>query len=176
MKTDLEARKETNDVMILRKENVELKDDKLLLKNKLAMLETKVAVEAAAALGGSGAGSNNPLRSSDELTAPLVSQNQSLSIKVRELENQIDELNRDRKHLLTYKDELVARVSETESEIEKQNDALQFAVLQFNVEKKALNEEIAKNKRELGVLNELKKSLLVRKQKIFLISDKNQIF
>lgn len=169
MKSELEARKESNDVLILRKEINDLKDDKMTLENKLAVLQTTAAMVAAAGGAAShlgGAGGSNSLRASDEITGPLVSQNQSLSIKVRELENQIEELNRDRKELVTYKEELLTRVNETENEIEKQNEALQFAVLQFNVEKKALNDDIAKNKRELGVLTELKKSLLVRIVKI----------
>lgn len=164
MRSELDARKESNDVMILQKQINELKDDKLTLENKLAVLQTTAALVAAA--GGSGAGASssgghNSLRASDELTAPLVAQNQTLSIQVRELENQIQELNAQRKELVLSKEKLIGQLHETESEVEKQSQALQIAVLQFNVEKKTLKDDIEKSKRELAVLNELKKSLLV---------------
>ena len=109
MKSELEARKESNDVLILRKEINELKDDKMTLENKLAVLQTTAAMVAAAggAASSQHGGGSNSLRASDEITGPLVSQNQSLSIKVREVDNQIEDLNRDRKELVSYKEELL---------------------------------------------------------------------
>ena len=152
-------RTESNDLILLRKENSDLKDDKLALENKIAMLQTTVAV--AAATTANNAGGANSLRNSEEITTPLINQNQSLTIKVRELENQIEELNKDRKQLNNLKDGLLAKLDETEGDIKNQNDALQLAVLQFNVEKNALKDELTKNKKDLSILNDLKKSLLV---------------
>lgn len=149
------AKNESNELIMLRKEISDLRDTKMGLENKLALMETTAAVVAATK------SHNNSLRSSDDLTTPLMNQNQSLTNKVRELENRIDELDKDRRHLSACKTELSLKLEENETEIAKQNEALHMAALQYNVDKKSLNDELQKTKRELNVLTDLKKSLIV---------------
>lgn len=158
MRSELVARNESNDLIILKKDFNDLQHEKLELQNKLAVLQTTAAVVAATTAANSNA---NSLRSSDDLTTPLINQNQSLTIKVRELQNHIEELKKDRESLNKCKEDLSVRLDETEGEIRKQNDALQLAVLQFNMENKTLSDDLNKSKKELAVLNDLKKSLLV---------------
>ena len=88
-----------------------------------------------------------------------VNQSESLAIKVKALENQIEELNKDRKVLADYKEDLCQKLDEQENEIKNHQEALQLSTLHFNVEKKALNDEISKCKKELNDLNELKRKL-----------------
>lgn len=89
----------------------------------------------------------------------IAGQNESLTIKVKALENQIEELNKDRKILADYKEDLCQKLDEQEDEIKNHQEALQLATLHFNVEKKNLNDEISKCKKELNDLNELKRNL-----------------
>ena len=99
------------------------------------------------------------LRSSDDFSQQGGPQYESLQIKVKALENQIDELNKDRKVLSACKEDLSIKLDETEHEITKRNDALNMATLKFNMEKKLLSDENARFKKELGELNETRRSL-----------------
>ncbi|CAF0711074.1 unnamed protein product [Brachionus calyciflorus] len=97
------------------------------------------------------------LRNSEDFE--LINQNESLQVRIKALENQIDELNKDRKILADYKEELIQKIDEQEEEIKNHNEALQIATLQFTVDKKNLNDEILKCKKEMTDLNDLKRNL-----------------
>ena len=139
---------EQNDIKQLRKEISDLKEDKHALENKISILQTTNAFATAAATA------SNSLRSSEDFAVT-----ESMNIKVKALENQIEELNKDRKILSSCKEELSFKLDETENEIKKRSEALNIAILQFNMEKKVLSEENSKAKRELNELNETRRKL-----------------
>jgi hypothetical protein len=133
-----------NDLKQLRKEISDLKEDKHALANKISILQTTNAVATA----------STSLRSSEDFAVA-----ESLNVKVKALENQIEELNKDRKILSSCKEELSFKLDETENEIKKRSEALNIAILQFNMEKKVLSEENSRARRELNELNEARRRL-----------------
>lgn len=82
-----------------------------------------------------------------------------MNLKVKALENQIEELNKDRKLLSSCKEDLSIKLDETENEIKKQDEALKLASLKFTMEKKILADENVRYKKDLSDINETRKSL-----------------
>jgi chromosome segregation ATPase len=154
LKSEYAMKSELNELKILRKEINDLKEDKHALENKLSLYQAATTLTATTS-------ANQSTRSTDENnnTSTLANLNESLNIKIKALENQIEELNKDRKILSACKEDLSIKLEETENDISKRNEALELATYKFNLEKKALTEENIKLKKDYNELNETRKKL-----------------
>lgn len=157
-KTEMASKLDSQDNFKLQKEIKDLKEKNQNLESKLSATRVAGIVASSAAASDT---SQNFLRLSDELAQQplLASQNESLTVRVKALESQIDELNKDREQLIIYRDELMTQLNEKENDVINQNEALKKATLQYLMEKTALLDENSKSKNELTVLTETKMRL-----------------
>ncbi len=153
LKSEYAMKSELNELKILRKEINDLKEDKHALENKLSLYQAATTLTATSP--------NQTIRSIDENNnaSTLANLNESLNIKIKALENQIDELNKDRKILSACKEDLSIKLEETENDISKRNEALELATYKFNLEKKSLTEENLKLKKDYNELSDTRKKL-----------------
>ena len=159
-KSEIVNKLDSNDNKLLQKEIRELREKNHDLESKLSATRVAGIVASTAAAVDA---NQNFLRLSDDLANQpiLQNQNESLTVKVKALEAQIEELNKDREQLIIYKEDLYSQLNEKENDVTNQNEALKRASLQFLMEKNVLNDENLKAKNELTELNETKKRLNV---------------
>ena len=79
------------------------------------------------------------------------------TIKVKALENQIEELNSDRNKLSLMKEELFDKMGNYEKDVKNRNEALNLATVRFNTEKQQLIEELTRADVEIKEFSALKK-------------------
>ena len=158
-KTEMASRLDTNDNKMLHKEIKELREKNHDLESKLNATRVAGIMASTESVSQS---SQNFLRLSDDLAQQpiLASQNESLTVRVKALEAQIEELNKDREKLITYRDELNSQLNEKENDVANQNEALKRASFQYLMEKNTLTEENVKARNELNEMNEVKQKLV----------------
>ena len=140
---------DSNEIKNLQTQILELKGQNLDLENKL--LVAKLLTENEIKTMSSKINSNNEMENSGNVLT------NNLAIKVKALENQIEELNNDRNKLNLMKEDLINKLNDYEKDLRNRDEALQLATIQFNTEKKHLVEENSRANQELMESTELKK-------------------
>jgi hypothetical protein len=154
-KTDPTAKANVNEIINLRKEIISLKEEKSKADGKLTLLQASTKSTTGVNVVGS-----------SQLMTTLGEQNDKLSIEIKALKQQIEELNKDRNSLSQYKEQLTNRLDESEMNVNMHQEALEKAVMQYSMEKATMKEEIGRLKAEIHEVTESKKKLIDEIQRL----------
>ena len=147
--SDLEKRKfDSPEIKLLQKQISDLKETNNALEGKLENVEYSKTVNPSY---------SNPSNMMSNTNDSILTEN--LKMKVKVLEDQLEEMNKDRSHLSALKEELSLKIEESKNDVRLRDKALNIAEIQSKLEKKTLIEENSKAKLELKELNETKSRL-----------------
>lgn len=156
-KSEIALKSNAHEIKKLNSEIVDLKSEKQNLETRLALLQA------------------NPKTFDSPLVQQLNEQNERLSVEIKALKHQIDELNKDRNLLSEHKEELSARLDESEMSVNKHQEALEKAILQFNLEKAVIRDENVKLKSDMQEAIRMKTHLNEEIQRIKIEIKENKL-